>query len=87
MEKSYSEAAVATEEGAIKLAVKALFEVVQTGAKHMELGVMRRRPDYKPGEPFAEWKVCVFINFVVYFAHVSEFFYVESTQAYLFPKT
>merc|ERR1712098_36749 len=57
LEKNYSEAAVATEEGTIKLAVKALVEVVQTGAKHMELGVMKRRENPKPGETFAEWKM------------------------------
>lgn len=57
MEKSYTESAVETEEGTIKLAVKALFEVVQTGAKHMELGVMKRRTGAKSGESFAEWKV------------------------------
>ncbi|VDK43752.1 unnamed protein product [Taenia asiatica] len=60
LEKNYSEAAVTTQEGTIKLAVKALFEVVQTGAKHMELGVMKRRSDCKPGEPIAEWKVVWF---------------------------
>ncbi|KAL5108033.1 Proteasome subunit alpha type-8 [Taenia crassiceps] len=57
LEKNYSEAAVTTQEDTIKLAVKALFEVVQTGAKHMELGVMKRRSDCKPGEPITEWKM------------------------------
>ncbi|KAM3171463.1 Proteasome subunit alpha type-7 [Hymenolepis weldensis] len=57
LEKNYTDEAVETEEGTIKLAVKALFEVVQTGAKHMELGVMRRREGSKSGESFAEWKM------------------------------
>lgn len=68
LEKNYSEAAVTTQEGTIKLAVKALFEVVQTGAKHMELGIMKRRSDCKPGESIAEWKVVWFTCLYAYLA-------------------
>ncbi|VDL96996.1 unnamed protein product [Schistocephalus solidus] len=58
LEKNYSPAAVATEEDTIKMAIKALVEVVQTGAKHMELAVMRAKKPAKPGDSFVEWKVC-----------------------------
>lgn len=73
LEKNYTENAVATEKGTIKLAVKALVEVVQTGAKHMELAVMRKKTPSAPDQSFVEWKVCVlvvyskslmFLNFV-----------------------
>ena len=43
LEKHYSEEQVATERGTIKLALKALLEVVQSGSKNMEVAVMRRR--------------------------------------------
>jgi len=52
LEKHYSEDQVATERGTIKLALKALLEVVQSGSKNMEVAVMRRR------EPLRVWKVC-----------------------------
>ncbi|MPC19086.1 Proteasome subunit alpha type-7-like [Portunus trituberculatus] len=41
LEKHYSDDAVSTEEGAIKLVVKALLEVVQSGAKNVEVAIMR----------------------------------------------
>jgi len=43
LEKHYSEDQVATDRGTIKLALKALLEVVQSGSKNMEVAVMRRR--------------------------------------------
>ncbi|XP_050688697.1 proteasome subunit alpha type-7-like [Eriocheir sinensis] len=45
LEKHYTEEAVSNEEGAIKLVVKALLEVVQSGAKNVEVAIM------KPNEP------------------------------------
>ncbi|VDN13457.1 unnamed protein product [Dibothriocephalus latus] len=57
LEKNYSPAAVETEEDTIKMAIKALVEVVQTGAKHMELAVMRAKKPEKPGDSFVEWKM------------------------------
>ena len=42
MENHYSEDAVASEEGCVKLALKALLEVVQSGSKNVELAVMER---------------------------------------------
>jgi len=42
LEKNWSSEAVETEEGATKLAVKALLEVVQLGGKNLELAVMRK---------------------------------------------
>jgi len=47
LEKHYSEEAVSTEEGAIKLVVKALLEVVQSGAKNVEVAIM------KPNQPMS----------------------------------
>jgi len=41
LEKHYSEETVATEEGSVKLAVRALLEVVQTGAKNVEVAIMK----------------------------------------------
>lgn len=45
LEKHYTEEVVSTEAGAIKLVVKALLEVVQSGAKNVEVAIM------KPNEP------------------------------------
>ncbi|XP_002737426.1 proteasome subunit alpha type-7-like [Saccoglossus kowalevskii] len=45
LEKHYSESVASSEKETIKLAIKALLEVVQSGAKNIELAVMRR------GEP------------------------------------
>merc|ERR1712168_142005 len=42
LEKHYEADAVADEQGAVKLALKALVEVVQSGSKNMEVAVMRR---------------------------------------------
>ncbi|KAK9713026.1 Proteasome subunit [Popillia japonica] len=42
LEKYYSEEEVATEAKTVKLAIKALLEVVQSGQKNLEIAVMRR---------------------------------------------
>jgi len=42
LEKSYTPELVASERETIKLALKALLEVVQSGSKNMEVAVMRR---------------------------------------------
>ncbi|CAH8639854.1 unnamed protein product [Schistosoma intercalatum] len=57
LEKNYTEDAVADEYGTVKLAVKALMEVVQSGAKYMELAVMRWKAPSKPGEAFVDWQM------------------------------
>lgn len=57
LEKNYNEQTVSDEAGTVKLAVKSLMEVMQSGAKHMELAVMRWKPPAKPGDPFVEWQV------------------------------
>ncbi|VDQ08882.1 unnamed protein product [Trichobilharzia regenti] len=57
LEKNYTEEAVSDEYGTVKLAVKALMEVVQSGAKHMELAVMRWKAPTKPGDSFVDWQV------------------------------
>lgn len=45
LEKYYTTEEVSTEKGSIKLAIRALLEVVQSGQKNLEIAVMRR------GEP------------------------------------
>jgi len=45
LEKNWTSEAVESEEGATKLAVKALLEVVQLGGKNLELAVMRKGDD------------------------------------------
>jgi len=52
LEKHYSEEQVSTERGTIKLALKALLEVVQSGSKNMEVAVMRRRQPLKACRQF-----------------------------------
>ncbi|XP_076057136.1 proteasome alpha4 subunit [Oratosquilla oratoria] len=47
LEKHYKEEAVAEEEGAIKLAVRALLEVVQSGAKNVEVAIMKHNQPMK----------------------------------------
>nr|XP_012302630.1 proteasome subunit alpha type-7-like isoform X1 [Aotus nancymaae] len=42
LEKNYTEDAIASDNEAIKLAIKALLEVVQSGGKNIELAVIRR---------------------------------------------
>ncbi|KAG6463351.1 proteasome subunit alpha type-7-1 [Manduca sexta] len=42
LEKNYTTAEVANENGAVKLAIRALLEVVQSGQKNLEIAVMRR---------------------------------------------
>lgn len=45
LEKYYTPELVSTEKGTVKLAIRALLEVVQSGRKNLEIAVMRR------GEP------------------------------------
>lgn len=42
LQKYYTPEEVATEKGTIKLAIRALLEVVQSGRKNLEIAVMRR---------------------------------------------
>ncbi|CAH0754535.1 unnamed protein product [Bemisia tabaci] len=42
LEKYYPESDVSTEKGTVKLAIKALLEVVQSGQKNLEIAVMRK---------------------------------------------
>ncbi|XP_049882797.1 proteasome subunit alpha type-7-1 [Pectinophora gossypiella] len=42
LEKNYTAEEVAAENGAVKLAIRALLEVVQSGQKNLEIAVMRR---------------------------------------------
>lgn len=47
LEKSYTDEVAANQEECIKLALKALLEVVQSGAKNVELAVMRDKEPLK----------------------------------------
>merc|ERR1712168_1737108 len=49
--ENYSAEAVETQAGAIKLAIKALLEVVQSGSKSVELGVMECEKGLRMLEP------------------------------------
>ncbi|XP_012686185.1 proteasome subunit alpha type-7 [Clupea harengus] len=51
LEKSYKEEDVESDEGAIKLAIKALLEVVQSGGKNIELAVMKQNEALKILDP------------------------------------
>lgn len=42
LEKQYKDEEVATENGAVKLAIKALLEVAQSGQKNLEIAVMEK---------------------------------------------
>lgn len=56
LEKFYKTEEVETEKGAVKLAIKALLEVAQSGEKNLEIAVMKKR----------ESKVCltIILNFL-----------------------
>lgn len=51
LQKYYTPEEVATEKGTIKLAIRALLEVVQSGRKNLEIAVMRR------GQPLQVYKL------------------------------
>lgn len=51
LEKNYTAEAVETQAGTIKLAIKALLEVVQSGSKSVELGVMEAGKGLRMLEP------------------------------------
>jgi len=51
LEKHYSDEIAASEEESIKLALKALMEVIQSGSKNMEIAIMRRNEPLKMLEP------------------------------------
>ena len=47
LEKQYKDEDVANENGAVKLAIKALLEVAQTGQKNLEIAVMEKNKPLK----------------------------------------
>ncbi|XP_044513977.1 proteasome subunit alpha-type 8 isoform X1 [Gracilinanus agilis] len=47
LEKNYTEGTIATDSEAIKLAIRALLEVVQSGGKNIELAIIRRNQPLK----------------------------------------
>ncbi len=47
LEKHYTEEVAGTEKESVKLALKALLEVVQSGSKNMEIAIMRRNEPLK----------------------------------------
>ena len=50
LEKHYTEEVAANDKECIKLALKALLEVVQTGGKNVELAIMKRGEPLKVGK-------------------------------------
>ena len=61
LEKNYTAEVVSSEKETIKLALKALLEVVQSGSKNMEVAVMRRK------QPLEVWQIvwlCKIYGFV-----------------------
>jgi len=52
LEKYYTTEEVSTERGCIKLAIRALLEVVQSGQKNLEIAVMRRGQPLQVHLPF-----------------------------------
>ena len=53
LEKNYTDEAIETDDLTIKLVIKALLEVVQSGGKNIELAVMRRDQPLKILNPAA----------------------------------
>lgn len=51
LEKYYTDEEVSNEKGAVKLAIRALLEVVQSGHKNLEIAVMRRNQPMKMLSP------------------------------------
>ena len=47
LEENYNEDVAASNEDTIKLAIRALLEVVQSGSKSMEVAVMRKKQPYQ----------------------------------------
>jgi len=47
LEKTYSDEAVVTDDGTIKLAIKALMEVVESGSKNIEIAILNRDKDLR----------------------------------------
>ena len=57
LEKYYTPEEVSTDKGTIKLAIRALLEVVQSGQKNLEIAVMRR------GQPMqVSYLICDCLN-------------------------
>jgi len=61
LEKHYSEEQVSTEQGTVKLALRALMEVVQSGAKNVEFAIMKRGERLKVSAPESS-NGCQFLN-------------------------
>mgnify|MGYP004581169629 CR=1 FL=1 len=61
LQKYYTPEEVATEKGTIKLAIRALLEVVQSGRKNLEIAVMRR------GQPLQVYKLQNIFIFYCFF--------------------
>jgi 20S proteasome subunit alpha 4 len=57
LEKTYHATVVDTKEATIKLAVKALMEVIQSGSKGMDIAVMEYKKPEKPGDKFTVWTI------------------------------
>lgn len=66
MEKYYTTEEVASERGAVKLAIRALLEVVQSGLKNLEVAVMRKDAALEVSSYFKLYYSLVFTFFVLY---------------------
>lgn len=60
LEKHYNEEQVATDEGTVKLALRALMEVVQSGAKNVEFAIMRRGEKLRVSGSYEDFDSCSF---------------------------
>uniref|UniRef100_A0A8C9NRV4 Proteasome 20S subunit alpha 7 n=1 Tax=Serinus canaria TaxID=9135 RepID=A0A8C9NRV4_SERCA len=61
LEKNYTDEAIETDDLTIKLVIKALLEVVQSGGKNIELAVMRREQPLKVRLLFASLPLSLFL--------------------------
>lgn len=66
LEKNYSEETIATQEGTLRLAVKALLEVAQSGSKNIEVSVMKKDTLLKVISPQCHVCVCLFLIFFIF---------------------
>ena len=62
LEQKYSPEAVSTEEGTVKLAIRGLLEVVQSGGKNLEIAVMEKGKPLKVCINYYDLKVGIIIH-------------------------
>ncbi|KAI1233493.1 hypothetical protein IHE44_0004674 [Lamprotornis superbus] len=72
LEKNYTDEAIETDDLTIKLVIKALLEVVQSGGKNIELAVMRREQPLKLNENIPKSSTTVYRELFAFGAASSE---------------